>query len=323
MSRLTRSRLFVFGLAAWLVACQALPTLADGFRRRVVRQCSQPAAAVVHHAEPVVAAPVVPVVPVAPVLAAPAYAAPSAPLVQNHFYGQAPLLGSTVYGYSSNPAVEPLRQAYQVDPAAVLREAALLARQSQEYARENVAAYSQLGGLAITAAGTAAELQAQTDQLRARADLIAATSPPPGTVAAFTAPTTQAHQVQRLVSGGQTICITPDGSGGFSIRVEGSSSSSSSMQSSSSSSPTSEPAAQPYSQGLAVLKTRCASCHSGENAKGSLTLFDAGGNFLGLTADQAADVLASVESGRMPKPPAAQLTDTELAALTLLLSPQR
>jgi mono/diheme cytochrome c family protein len=71
-----------------------------------------------------------------------------------------------------------------------------------------------------------------------------------------------------------------------------------------------------------ILTRRCAACHSGASAQGSLRLFgDAGGLLARLPRRR---ILEAVEAGRMPKPAEApRLTPTEIEVLRQWAQPPR
>lgn len=303
---MTRAFFVVAIVAALLVACVD-PTLADGFRRRRVvcnsTYCPPAVVAVDHFAQDVAI--------VADVFQEPPA---SAIVVQNNYNGAPLNLGSTIYGYAADPLRSPLASnPYQVDPGSVLREAARLADRSAALTSETVTAYQTLGTLALQSGAQADTIRAQTEQLRAQAELIRAATPQAIQAAPILAP--QVQQVQRLTSGSQTICIEPDGRGGFSIRVEGS-------QAEATHAPEAEvDSSNSVPLGVRVLQQRCASCHNESNAKGELSLFSADLSTLSaIDEDLAARILDRTQAGSMPPQPEPELTRRELAALELLLA---
>lgn len=230
-------------------------------------------------------------------------------IVQNNFAAPPAGLGTTVYGYSAAPLGKNAAP-YRVDPTAIMREAARQTELSQQLMRESVSVYRTLGTDAI---GLAA-LQEQTAQLRARAELISATEP-----AEFVQQAPAPAAVQRLQSGSQTICITPDGSGGFRIHFEG-------APAVAPETPATAPpndAASDVPNAVKILHQHCAACHTGSAAKGGVELFADSATFIEPDQATAARVLESVRSGSMPEgingAQPATLTDRELAELTIYL----
>jgi mono/diheme cytochrome c family protein len=261
------------------------------------------------HAQPLVAYP-------QPIITAP-YAYQAAQLV-------APAgLAGTVYGYQAEP--QPLRaNPYQLDPGAMLREAARLTDSSQALTAQSLKVYERFGvdALAITA---------QNEQLRARAALIDATAP--GALPLTQRPA-QA-QAQSINAGGATICIEPDGSGGFVIRVQPTADAAAGPVPPTPETPAEEPTvnvlpAPPavtadLPEGVRTLSTRCASCHTGADAKGGLALFADAHTLNAIDEPLAEKILSEALAGRMPPQtnaagqPIPTLTDRELATLQLLL----
>jgi mono/diheme cytochrome c family protein len=257
---------------------------------------------------------------VAQVIAAPQIAYPAAPIIVQNNYPAAPIgIGSTVYGYA-DPATAALQAApYRVDPAQILREAARLTDGSQQLTREALTVYRELGTDALGVA-------AQAELLRAQAALIEATKPDPLPTGGLVPAQLQTGSPQRLVSGGQTICITPDGAGGFSIRVEpGTSASTPEQLPAPAATHDAAAATDEVPPGVRVLQSRCAACHTGAAAKGGLVLFTDPETFAGVDRATADRILESVRSGAMPPPKNAAgealqpLTDVELAQLQILL----
>ena len=122
----------------------------------------------------------------------------------------------------------------------------------------------------------------------------------------------------------QAVCITPDGAGGFSIRVEPGALTAEELPSPA---PATDAAASTddVPPGVRVLQSRCASCHTGAAAKGGLILFTDPETFAGVDRATADRILDSVRSGAMPPPTNAAgaalqpLSDVELAQLQILL----
>jgi len=255
---------------------------------------------------------------VAQLVAAPQVAYPATPIIVQNNYPAAPIgIGSTVYGYA-DPATAALQAApYRVDPAQILREAARLTDGSQALTREALTVYRELGTDALGVA-------AQAELLRAQAALIEATKPDPLPTGGLVPSQLRSQTAQRLVSGGQTICITPDGAGGFSIRVEPGALTAEELPSPA---PATDAAASTddVPPGVRVLQSRCASCHTGAAAKGGLILFTDPETFAGVDRATADRILDSVRSGAMPPPTNAAgaalqpLSDVELAQLQILL----
>lgn len=254
-----------------------------------------------HHAAPVYAAPVL----AQPYAYAPALVAPATQ-------------AGTVYGY----AAEPLRaNPYQIDPAQIVREAARLADGSQALARQSLEVYSRFGTDTL---GIAAE----TEQLRARAALIEATRPAAG---GLVAPIRAESRAQSITAGGATICIEPDGAGGFTIRVSPPAATAPEPPSSSSSphpapaEPIDTPAAGDVPEGVRTLAARCASCHTAPDAKGGLALFADANTLNPIDETLAKSILSQALAGTMPPTtdsagrPLDPLTDREIATLRLLL----
>jgi mono/diheme cytochrome c family protein len=302
---------FVRVLIVGLLFGSPFQLLADGFgSRRTV--CAPVQLQQVHNAHSLHHVQAVGVAPVIAQQVAPIYAAPAAPIIVQNNYPPAPQgLGSTIYGYAADPlGAQALRgNPYQIDPSQILREAARLTDSSQQLTREALGVYQTLGADALG-------LAAQTEQLRARAALIEASKPDP--LPASITSQQQQQQVQRLSSGGQTICITPDGAGGFTIRVEGETATAQQPQ-------MSQPVADGIPAGVRVLQARCASCHTGPNGKGGLNLFSDATTFAGADQALADKILESVRSGAMPPATNAAgeqlqlLSETELAQLQILL----
>jgi hypothetical protein len=251
--------------------------------------------------------------------AAPVYAAPV--LAQPYAYAPALVApatqAGTVYGYTA----EPLRaNTYQIDPAQIVREAARLADGSQALARQSLEVYSRFGSDTL---GIAAE----TEQLRARAALIEATRPGGD---GLVAPIRADSRAQSITAGGATICIEPDGAGGFTIRVSPQASSIAEPPTSSSPSPPSAepidtPAPGDVPEGVRTLAAKCASCHTAPNAKGGLELFADSSTLNPIDSTLAKNILSQALAGTMPPTtdsagrPLEPLSDREIATLRLLL----
>ena len=225
----------------------------------------------------------------------PIYQQPAAPIVIQNNYPPAANLGSTIYGYEAqqygyNP--------FQVDPGEILREAARLTEASQKLTQEGLGVYQALGQDALAHA-------ALSDQLRARAELIKATEPA-NLVQQYRL---QQQQVQALQSS-QTIILKPDGKGGYSVSLSGTSL----PEEVGEQNPQSVPA------GMGVLSAKCAQCHTGGESKGGFTMFNPDGSLVELTDIQKTKIVSLASNGLMPPPPAAQLSDGELQSVVQLLS---
>lgn len=250
----------------------------------------------------------------APLIAQPQYAQP---ILAQPYYA-APLVApathaGTVYGYSA----EPLRaNAYHVDPAEIVREAARLVDGSQSLARQSLEVYGRFGTDALGMA-------AATEQLRARAALIEATRPD---AAGLVAPLRSGPQA--LTAGGATICVEPDGAGGFTIRVSPTGSASpppAAPEPIDTPPATSAPPTGDVPEGVRTLAARCASCHTAPNAKGGLELFADARTLNPIDETLAKSILSAALAGTMPPTtdasgrPLAPLDDREIATLRLLL----
>lgn len=250
--------------------------------------------------------------------------------VQNNFNAFPNNLGTTLYGYAAYPtAANPASpftapspySPYTIDPGSMMREAQRMADRAGDLHGQAVSSYERLGTLALTTGSQADTIRAQTEQLRAQAELIRASTPPPAAqqstlIAPLSAPALGAQpQVQRLTSGTQSICITPDGSGGFRITLDDGSGHQQ----------LAAPAGQPVgpeqgsiARGIAILQTHCASCHTGDSSKGKFIMFDD----IGLTKDainQLDRIFERASNTTMPPDPLPKLTDREIAELSLLL----
>lgn len=244
--------------------------------------------------------------------------------VQNNFNAFPANLGTTLYGYAAyptgaNPAspfTAPSQYSpYTLDPGAMMREAQRMADRAGDLHGQAVTSYERLGTLALQTGSQADTIRAQTEQLRAQAELIRASTPPPAAqpstlIAPLSAP---APQVQRLTSGTQSICITPDGAGGFRITLDDGSGHQQQQAT-----PVG-PAADQISRGIAIMQTHCASCHTGQQSKGDFIMFDE----VGLTPDainKLDRIYERASNTTMPPDPLPKLSDRELAELSLLLN---
>jgi mono/diheme cytochrome c family protein len=72
---------------------------------------------------------------------------------------------------------------------------------------------------------------------------------------------------------------------------------------------------------FALVKAKCASCHSGEKAKGGFQMLNDAGEFLRLSGPDRRSVLARIEGkgGAVMPPPPGKLTPAELQALKAAL----
>lgn len=271
-----------------------VPTVAQaggGLFRRSSSHC----APVVHHDHAVV-------VDEAAVIAQPYTTGPI--IVQNN-YPPIPATIQSVYGYSFGPGQGLPQQLgynpFQVDPNELLREAARLTDRSQNLASESLQIYQRLGTDALGQAGLVAQLQARTALLESSKPVI--TQEQRLEVRSSSAGEPQAQ------TAGEMICLVPDGQGGYRI-VQGQ--------------PPSEPASAADSEGVKVLQSRCAACHTGAGSQGGFKLFNDDGSMVDLSSEQRAKILSLTKFGVMP--PAqdgagnaiAELSDVEQAAIQLL-----
>lgn len=217
------------------------------------------------------------------------------PIIIQNNYPPVPQNISSLYGYAPqqlgyNP--------FQVDPAEMLREAARLADRQSQLQSETIKVYQQLGTDALGQAGLIAQLQA-------RAALIDSTRPVV-TQSLSTQITTGQVQQPQAMSQDQTICLIPDGQGGYRVQIGGQPSSS-------------LPAENGSVEGLGILQTRCASCHTGSSEKGGgFALFLDDGTMRQLSETEKDRTLTLTRLGVMPQG-SDPLSDTEYAALQLLL----
>jgi len=227
-------------------------------------------------------------------------------------------LSGTLYGYAAPPAPQHLQaNPYRLEPGEMLRDAARLTESAQALAGRSLEVYQRFGVDALA-------IQAETEQLRARAALIDATRPQ--SPAALTTSHDRSSS-QAITAGGATICIEPDGQGGFVIRVVPS------RESAAAATPEpiepieaeASPPSADVPEGVRTLAARCASCHTGDTAKGGLVLFADEHTLNPIDSETAGRLLTEALAGRMPPttnaagaaiPP---LTDRELATLRLLL----
>ena len=228
-------------------------------------------------------------------------------------------LAGTVYGYQSQPLAQQLQaNPYHVDPAQMLRDAARFADSSQALAQRSLDVYQRIGVDALA-------IRAESEQLRARAALIEATRPqsPVGQLVAG-----GSGQAQHLTAGGASICVEPDGSGGFVIRIVPTSPATAPQPPAAADQvePIDPPAATTdVPEGVHTLAARCASCHTGATAKGGVELFADASTLNAIDGDLAKRILAEALAGTMPPKtdaagqPLPELTDREVATLRLLL----
>jgi mono/diheme cytochrome c family protein len=221
---------------------------------------------------------------VAAVVAAPVIAPPSIAIVNNYppANGAAATLiapqGGSVYGLAT--AV----QAYQLDPAAVLRQAAELTKGAQQLAQQGLTGYGQTAALALT-------LQASQ----------------PAIAAAITQPVQQAPQSLRIELRDGKWQIVDD------KQQAATPASPAPADTSAGEGP---PPPQPVpARGFPLVSKHCGQCHGGQLAtpKGGIYL---GGEERDCKIDLRA--VAAVMSGRMP--PGAKLSEADRAALVLELS---
>lgn len=283
------------GISILLAMVMAIvPTMAQAggglFRRSTVSHC----APVVHHDKAVV-------VDQAFALAQP-YAAPI--IVQNN-YPPVPATIQSVYGYSYAPG-QALPQAlgynpFQADPSEILREAARLTDRSQNLASESLQVYQRLGTDALGQAGLVAQLQA-------RAALIESSKPVVTQEQSLEVRTSSAGSQPQAQTAGGMICLVPDGRGGYRI-VQGGDAA---------------PSPAEGLEGVKVLQTRCASCHTGSGSQGGFKMFEDDGSMVQFNQDQKAKILSLTKFGVMPPAQDAagnsipQLSDVEVAAIQLL-----
>ena len=249
-----------------------------------------------------------------PVAAIP-YAAQQPIVVQNNFAAPPPGLGTTVYGYAAQSAQtygqlapSPYAYQFQLDPAVVLAQSAEMARASNELAQSSVNTYERLSQRII-------EQQTQTQQLLARAALIAATNPG-----------IQQQQFSAAPSGGQSIRITPNPDGSFSISMENGQSPAPLQQpavpqNNPTPSPLPDLPAEPSDQtgpihpGINVLAQHCTACHTGATAKGGLQLFSQPGTYIIQDRQTMLAMWQAIEGGTMP--PAGNAAGQPLPRLTI------
>lgn len=223
-------------------------------------------------------------------------------------------LAGTVYGYAAQPIAQPLQaNPYRLDPGEMLRDAARLTESAQSLAGRSLDVYQRFGVDALA-------IQAETEQLRARAALIDATRPQ-----SPAALTTDHGQAQRLSVGGASICVEPDGRGGFLIRVVPAGDSPATESIPQPQPPSAATSDDQVPEGVRTLAARCASCHTGDTAKGGLQLFADANTLNPIDAETAQAILTEALTGRMPPTTDASgaalspLTERELATLRLLL----
>lgn len=221
------------------------------------------------------------------------------PIIIQNNYPPVPQTVSSVYGYQQlgagyNP--------FTVDPAEMLREAARLADRQADLQTESLRVYQQLGSDALGQAGMIAQLQA-------RAALIESTKPIV-TQSLTTQVTGSLTAPQRSsLPTDQTICLIPDGNGGYKVQIGGAPSLPAENHGD---------AMGGGSEGLAVVKTRCASCHTGASTNGGgFALFDEVGNLRELTPQEKDRTILLTKLGVMPQG-SEPLTDVEFAAVQLL-----
>jgi len=216
------------------------------------------------------------------VVAAPVIQPPSIAIVNNYppANGAAATLiapqGGSVYGLAS--AV----QAYQLDPAAVLRQAAELTKGAQQLAQQGLAGYGQTAALALT-------LQASQ----------------PAIAAAITQPQPQSPQSLRIELRDGKWQVAEDKQQAVSpVRPEPGSNADGAP-----------PVPTAPARGFAAVTKHCGACHGVQLAtpKGGLYL---GGENRDCKIDLKA--VAAVMSGRMP--PGSKLSDADKSALILELS---
>jgi len=207
---------------------------------------------------------------------------------------------NSVYGYPQQLQYNP----FQVDPAEILREAARLTDRSQSLTSESLKVYQQLGTDAMGQAGLVAQLQA-------RAALIDSTRPivtQQSTTVISGGDTSLSSQ--RSVTEDETICLVPVGDGTYRLVRGGS-----------------QPSLQEEggNEGLMVLRSRCASCHTGDSANAQFKMFESDGSVVAFTDTQKGKIMSSIRFNAMPPATNAagesvpELTDVELAAIQLYL----
>jgi mono/diheme cytochrome c family protein len=218
------------------------------------------------------------------VVAAPVIAPPSIAIVNNYppANGAAATLiagqGGTVYGLAT--AV----QAYQLDPAAVLRQAAELTKGAQQLAQQGLTGYGQTAALALT-------LQASQ----------------PAIAAAITQPVQQAPQSLRIELREGKWQIVDE------ARQSTQPASPAPADTSAGEGP---PPPQPVpARGFLMVAKHCGQCHGGQLATPKAGIY-LGGEDRDCKIDLRA--VAAVMSGRMP--PGNKLSEADRAALVLELS---
>lgn len=230
---------------------------------------------------------------------------PAAPVTIVNNYPPAPATVQSVYGYSyGGVGAQPLQyNPFQVDPSEILREAARLTDRSQNLAGESLRVYQQLGTDAMSQAGMVAQLQARAALIESSKPVVTQES---RTIVTQGFSAERNSQAQTAPSG--MICLVPDGQGGYRI-VQGG-----------------QPQVpQAGNEGLSVLQSRCAACHTGSQSQGGFQLFDDGGQLVSLTQEQKGKILSLTAMGAMPPAqnangqPIPELTDDELAAVRLFL----
>ena len=232
---------------------------------------------------------------------------PSAPIIVQNNYPPVPATIQSVYGYSYGPGQALPQQLgynpFQVDPNQLLREAARLTDRSQNLASESLQVYQRLGTDALGQAGLVAQLQA-------RAALIESSKPVVTQELRSEIRTSSAgEQPQAQVDQSGMICLVPDGRGGYRI-VQGG--------------VPSLLAGEAASEGVSVLQSRCAACHTGSGSQGGFRLFDDAGQLVNLTNEQKQKVVNLTRQGVMPPQADAagnaipELSDVEMAAIQLL-----
>jgi hypothetical protein len=218
------------------------------------------------------------------VVAAPVIAPPSIAVINNYppANGAAATLiagqGGTVYGLAT--AV----QAYQLDPTAVLRQAAELTKGAQQLAQQGLTGYGQTAALALT-------LQASQ----------------PAIAAAITQPVQQAPQSLRIELRDGKWQIVDD------KQQAATPASPAPADTSAGEGP---PPPQPVpARGFPLVSKHCGQCHGGQLATPKAGIY-LGGEERDCKIDLKA--VAAIMSGRMP--PGAKLPEADRAALVLELS---
>lgn len=212
-------------------------------------------------------------------------------VIQNNYPPVGVGVGTTQYGYAQQQvAYASQPQLYSLDPTAVLREAARLTERAQDLADKGLGTYERISAVALT-------------QQTVQQSLVSSPQPQ------------QAPQAVRA-GGSQSICITPDGLGGYKITLvdqpQAEAPAPAPPQSQSDPAGSSTPGIE--QRFASIVSRSCTGCHNFGKASGGLSLVDGNGALPPLTDAQVAKVLDEVESGRMPKD-AAPLSDDDVALM--------